>query len=42
MLPELFTQFLSQDFEEATLATTNNEYHDNTEMVDELSSIYLK
>ena len=43
MLPEKHTETMSLNFEEANLATTNNEYHDKyLKMVDELSSIYLK
>ena len=43
MLPGIVLDTMSQDFEEANLATTNNEYHDKyLKMVDELSSIYLK
>ena len=43
MLPESILETMSQDFEEANLATTNNEYHDKyLKMVDELSSLYLK
>ena len=43
MLPGSVLDTMSQDFEEANLATTNNEYHDKyLKMVDELSSIYLK
>ena len=43
MLPESILETMSLNFEEANLATANNEYHDKyLKMVDELSSIYLK
>jgi hemerythrin-like domain-containing protein len=43
MLPVSILETMSLDFEEANLATTNNEYHDKyLKMLDELSSIYLK
>lgn len=43
MLPGSILETMSLDFEEANLATANNEYHDKyLKMVDELNNIYLK